>query len=179
MGSRSCSAACTMLALVCAVIFGFLLASMFNTPPSTAALSPEETASVPPPTVCPEIVYEVNASADMDTVTVGDTFTVHSRASGFAGLAETRLYVEYRIATVPDFEVRAVVPLVEVLPESTGSSLGIGDFVLRALAPGTVRLHTEVYGDAYFYSGTTCTPGTTFKLVRSAPVSVTIVPMDD
>ena len=108
-------------------------------------------------------------------VKVGDTFVLHSSSSGFAGLAQTRLYVEYRLASVPELEVMDTPPMIEVLPDSTGSSLGSGEFVLRALKPGTIRLYTEVYGDAYFYS-VGCNRGTEFKLLRSEPVTVSIEP---
>ena len=108
-------------------------------------------------------------------VQVGETFVLHSTSSGFAGLAQTRLYVEYRAASVPELEVIDPVPMVEVLLDSTGSDLGTADFVLRAIAPGTVRLSTEIYGDAYFYS-VGCHMGTEFKLVRSEPVTLSIEP---
>jgi hypothetical protein len=126
------------------------------------------------PTPCPPIEYEVVASAASE-VKVGDTFVLHSSSSGYAGLAQTRLYVEYRLASVPDLEVADPLPMVEVLPGSTGSDLGTAEFVLRALKPGNVRLITEVYGDAYFYS-VGCHLGTEFRLMRSKPVSVSIEP---
>lgn len=126
------------------------------------------------PTPCPAIEYEVIADV-ASRVKVGDTFVLHSSSSGFAGLAQTRLYVEYRLASVPELEVVDPPPMIEVLPDSTGSSLGTAEFVLRALTPGTIRLYTEIYGDAYFYS-IGCTPGTTFKLVRSESVYVSIEP---
>ncbi len=132
--------------------------------------SPEGTT----PTPCPAIEYEVVADV-APRVKVGDTFVLYSSSSGFAGLAQTRLYVEYRLASVPELEVIDPQPMIEVLPASTGSSLGSGEFVLRALKPGAVRLYTEVYGDAYFYS-VGCHSGTEFKLLRSEPVSVSIEP---
>jgi hypothetical protein len=128
------------------------------------------------PTPCPPIEYEVVASVAASRVKVGDTFVLHSKSSGFAGLAQTRLNIEYRLASVPELVVVDPVPMIEVLPDSTGSDLGTADFVLRALAPGTVRLSTEIYGDAYFYS-VGCHLGTEFKLVRSEPVTVSIDPM--
>jgi hypothetical protein len=150
------------------VILWFLLAS--NGSSSSLGMS-EATVT---PTACPPIEYDVVASVASE-VKVGETFVLRSTSSGFAGLAQTRLYVEYRAASVPELEVIDPPPLIEVLPDSTGSSLGTAEFVLRALAPGTVKLSTEVYGDAYFYS-VGCNRGTEFKLVRSEPVTVSIAP---
>jgi hypothetical protein len=127
------------------------------------------------PTPCPPIEVDVVVSVAASEVKVGETFVLHSTSSGFAGLAQTRLYVEYRAASVPELAVVDPVPMIEVLPDSTGSDLGTADFVLRALAPGTVWLSTEIYGDAFFYS-VGCNRGTEFKLVRSEPVTVSIKP---
>ena len=134
--------------------------------------SPGFAEVTPSPTPCPPIEYEVVASV-ASKVKVGDTFVLHSTSSGFAGLAQTRLNIEYRLASVPDLEVIDPLPMIEVLPESTGSDLGTADLMLRALKPGRVGLITEVYGDAYFYS-VGCHLGTEFKLMRSEPVWVSI-----
>jgi hypothetical protein len=136
------------------------------------AVTPTVTAT------CPPIEHEVVASIDPLRVHVGDTFTLTSESTGYAGLAEVRLYVEYPLAAVPDLEIhdQPSLPLVEVLPTSHGSSLGSGEFVLRALREGTLQLHTEVYGDAFFTSPEQCYTATHFLLVRSNPVSVRIWP---
>jgi hypothetical protein len=154
-----------ILALVMAV--GLFL---FSSDGSSFSLGPPEVTVTPTP--CPPIEYGVVASV-ASRVKVGDTFVLRSSSSGYAGLAQTRLYVEYRLASVPDLEVVDPLPMIEVLPESTGSDLGTADFMLRALKPGRVRLITEVYGDAYFYS-VGCHLGTEFKLMRSEPVWVSI-----
>jgi hypothetical protein len=178
MVPKSCSSTFTVLTLSMAMALGFFLTTLNGDASPSSLVFSEETPSITStplqPTACPTIEYEVVASVS-PRVKVGDTFVLHSGSSGFAGLAQTRLYIEYRLASVPDLEVTDPLPMIEVLPGSTGSSVGTGEFVLRALRPGSIRLYTEVYGDAYFYS-IGCTPGTTFKLVRSEPVSVSIEP---
>jgi len=168
----------TIPALIIAMTMLFFLTVLSSDASPSSLVSFEDTASKTPtplqPTACPAIEYEVVAHVDTPRVNVGDTFVLHSSSSGFAGLAQTRLYITYRLALVPDLEIIDPLPMIEVLPSSTGSGLGSGEFVLRALRSGTVSLHTEVYGDAYFYS-IGCTPGTTFKLVRSEPVNVWIL----
>jgi hypothetical protein len=162
----------TVLTPVAAVALGVIVWFLLSSNGASSSLGMVEATVTP--TLCPPIEYEVVASVPSE-VTVGETFVLRSTSSGFAGLAQTRLYVEYRAASVPDLEVIDPVPLIEVLPDSTGSSLGTAEFVLRALKPGMVRLSTEVYGDAYFYS-VGCHRGTEFKLVRSEPVTVSIEP---
>ena len=178
MISKTYSATFIILALAVVTLLGFHSTTLSRAGSPSPSASPEEFASQTPaplqPTACPTIEYGVVASIEASRVKVGDTFVVHSTSTGFAGLAQTRLYVTYRVAAVPELEVNEP-PLVEALPTSTGSSLGSAEFVLRALNPGTVSLHTEVYGDAFFYD-TLCTPGTTFKLVISEPVRVAIAP---
>jgi hypothetical protein len=167
MAKRAHASVLTLVIAVGAILW-FLLSS------DGASFSLELSEVTVTPTPCPPIEYDVAASVP-SKVKVGDTFVLHSSSSGYAGLAQTRLYVEYRLASVPDLEVVDPLPLVEVLPGSTGSDLGTGEFVLRALKPGSVRLITEVYGDAYFYS-VGCHRGTEFKLMRSEPVRVSIEP---
>ena len=175
---KSCFSMFTVLTLGVVTTLGFFLTTLnSDASPSSLVFSEETTpkTSTPlQPTACPPIEYKVVASV-ASRVKVGDTFVLSSSSSGFAGLAQTRLYIEYRLASVPELEVTDPLPMIEVLPGSTGSSLGSGEFVLRALKPGRISLYTEVYGDAYFYS-VGCTPGTTFKLIRSEPVSVSIEP---
>ena len=162
----------TVLTPVAAVGLGVIVWFLLSSSGVSSSLGMAEVTVTP--TACPPIEYEVLASVPSE-VKVDETFVLRSTSSGFAGLAQTRLYVAYRAALVPDLEVIDPVPMIEVLPDSTGSSLGTAEFVLRALAPGTVRLSTEVYGDAYFYS-VGCHRGTEFKLVRSEPVTVSIAP---
>ncbi len=179
MISKSCFFMVTVVALILAATLWFHAATLGGDVPPSSSGSSREPASQTPvplhPTACPTIRYEVVTNVDASRVNVGDTFVLHSSASGFAGLAQTRLYVTYRVAVVPELEVIDPLPMIEVLPNSTGSSLGSAEFTLRALRPGTITLHTEVYGDALFYD-TLCTPGTTFKLVHSEPVRVSIAP---
>ncbi len=180
MVSKSCLSMFAVLTLMAVLPLGFFLTTVSSdASPSSLVFSEETTSQTPTPvqpTACPPIEYKVVASV-APVVNVGDTFVLRSSSSGFAGLAQTRLFIEYRLASVPELEVIDPLPMIEVLPSSTGSSLGSGEFVLRALAPGTISLHTEVYGDAYFYGGGFgCTPGTEFKLVRSEPVRVSIEP---
>jgi hypothetical protein len=162
----------TVLTPVAAVGLGVILWLLVGSHGVSSSLEVSEATVTPTP--CPPIEYEVVASVASE-VKVGETFVLHSTSSGFAGLAQTRLNIEYRLALVPDLEVVDPVPMIEVLPDSTGSDLGTADFVLRAITPGTVRLSTEIYGDAYFYS-VGCNRGTEFKLVRSDPVTVSIEP---
>ena len=164
-----------VLALTIAMSLWFFLAALNSDASSSPLVFSEEKTPTPlQPTACPPIEYEVVASVG-PKVKVGDTFVLTSSSSGFAGLAQTRLYIEYRLASVPDLEVIDPLPMIEVLPGSTGSTLGSAEFVLRALKPGTIKLRTEIYGDAFFYS-MGCHPGTTFKLVSSEPVTVSIEP---
>jgi hypothetical protein len=163
----------TVLTPVVAVGMGMILWFFLSGNGSSSSLGLSEATVTPTP--CPPIEYEVVVSVPASEVKVGETFVLHSSSSGFAGLAQTRLYIEYRAASVPELAVVDPVPMIEVLPDSTGSDLGTADFVLRALKPGTVRLSTEIYGDAYFYS-VGCHRGTEFKLVRSEPVTVSIEP---
>jgi hypothetical protein len=161
----------TVLMPVVAVGLGVILWFLLSSSGSSSSLGMSEATETPTP--CPPIEYEVVANVAASKVKVGDTFVLHSSSSGFAGLAQTRLYIAYRAALVPELEVVDPVPMIEVLPDSTGSDLGTAEFVLRAITPGTVRLSTEVYGDAYFYS-VGCHRGTEFKLVQSEPVTVSI-----
>jgi hypothetical protein len=178
MVSKSCFSMFGVLTLIIGMTLWFFLTTLGSDASPSSLVFSEETPSETPtplqPTACPTIEYEVVASV-APRVKVGDTFVLRSSSSGFAGLAQTRLYIEYRLASVPDLQVIDPLPMIEVLPGSTGSSLGSGEFVLRALKPGTISLHTEVYGDAYFYS-VGCNRGTEFKLLRSEPVSVSIEP---
>ena len=59
-------------------------------------------------------MYEVVASLEESPVTVGDTFVLRSTSRGYAGLAETRLYMETRLAAVPDLDVFEVLPVVQL-----------------------------------------------------------------
>lgn len=176
MKTKSCSAIVSMLALTLTMMLWLEMTTAKTAASNAARLETPTTTPTPSqPTACPAIEVEVVASVNASTVQVGDTFTVHSTSTGFAGLAQTRLFVSYRLASVPELEVIDPLPMIEVLPASGGSSLGSGEFVVRALSPGSIYLHTEVYGDAFFYS-VGCNRGTTFKLVQSEPVHVTIEP---
>jgi hypothetical protein len=178
MDSKSCFSMFTVVTLGVAVLLGFVFSTLSGAPsPLSLAFSDQtttDTPTPPEPAACLPIEYTARVGVP-SRVKVGDVFNLHSSSTGYAGLVETRLHIDYRLAIVPDLEVIDPQPMIEVLPESTGSSLGSADFVLRALQPGAVNLYTEVYGDAFFYS-VGCNRGTTFKLVYSEPVRVVIEP---
>jgi hypothetical protein len=162
---------------VCAAIATVGLLLIASSSGSSSLFAAESAPATATPTSCPPIVYNVVAHVDVRSVSVGDTFTVTVESSGFAGLAQVRLFTSYPLAAVPDLEVYDPPgPLVEVLPTSRGSSLGSGNFDLKAIAAGRLILYAEIYGDAYFYGGASCIGSTQFMIVDSDPIFLTISP---
>jgi hypothetical protein len=110
---------------------------------------------------------------------VGDTLTIVSSVSGYAYPVSVDLYVDgvhvARLGWQDGKDTRyETVPILEVV------SVGGGEraFVLEAAAAGEASIEVSAYGDAEFCHCVDGRPsaGTTFKIARSEPVSVTVSP---
>jgi hypothetical protein len=111
--------------------------------------------------------------------TVGDTLTVVPSLSGYAYPVSVDLYVDtVHIARIGWQDGKATlydsVAILRMMPAGEGERA----FVLEAMAAGEASVEVSAYGDAEFchcVDGRSSV-GTTFKIARSEPVSVTVSP---
>lgn len=136
-----------------------------------------------PTSCCPDIPSPtVTIRVEPVSLQVGDTLTIVPSVSGYAYPASVDLYVDaVHIARIGWQDGQTTryenVPILGISSATEGERA----FVLEAIAAGDASVEVSAYGDAEFCTCVDGRPsvGTTFKTVRSGPVSVTVLPPDD
>jgi hypothetical protein len=148
-----------------------------DTPEPSPTSVRSDTPTPSPTSCCPDIPGPtVTIQVEPVSLGVGEALTVVPSLSGYAYPVSVDLYVDavhvarigWQDGKVTLYESVAVLRVVS-------AEEGERQFVLEATAVGEVSVEVSAYGDADFCSCVDGRPsvGTTFKIARSEPVSVT------